>query len=81
MFTNHEQFHSWLEGCEDEHIEFKKAKHRFDFEKLVKYCCAFANEGGGKIVLGVIDKKPRTVVGSNGKNSKAKVKKLEISKI
>jgi ATP-dependent DNA helicase RecG len=60
-----EQSRSWLEGHEDEHFEFKEAKDRFDFEKLVKYCCALANEGGGKVILGVRDKKPRTVVGSN----------------
>ena len=49
---------------ENEHIEFKEAKNRFDFEDLVKYCCALANEGGGSVVLGVTDKKPRTIVGS-----------------
>ncbi len=65
MFTTVEQFRSWLEGHEDEHLEFKEAKEHFDFEKLVKYCCALANEGGGKVILGVTDKKPRTVVGSN----------------
>ncbi|NJL72173.1 MAG: ATP-binding protein [Candidatus Competibacteraceae bacterium] len=46
---------------EHEHLEFKEANHRFDFEKLVHYCVAFANEGGGKIVLGVTDKPPRRV--------------------
>jgi ATP-dependent DNA helicase RecG len=65
MFTTVEKFRSWLEGREDEYLEFKEAKERFDFEKLVKYCCALANEGGGKVVLGVTDRKPRTVVGSN----------------
>ena len=64
MFATIGQFRSWLEGHEDEHIEFKEAKERFNFEKLVKYCCALANEGGGKVILGVTDKKPRTVVGS-----------------
>jgi ATP-dependent DNA helicase RecG len=34
------------------------------FETLVKYCVALANEGGGKMILGVTDKLPRTVVGS-----------------
>ncbi len=61
MFTTVEQFRSWLEGHEDEHLEFKEAKEHFDFEKLVKYCCALANEGGGKVILGVTDKKPRNV--------------------
>lgn len=48
----------------NEHIEFKEAKNRFDFEELVSYCVALANEGGGCIVLGVSDKPPRRVVGT-----------------
>jgi ATP-dependent DNA helicase RecG len=50
---------------EDEHVEFKEAKSRFDFELLVAYCVALANEGGGRMVLGVSDKLPRKVVGSH----------------
>jgi ATP-dependent DNA helicase RecG len=49
---------------ETEHIEFKEAKQRFDFEKLVAYCVALANEGGGVMVLGVTDRRPRRVVGT-----------------
>lgn len=49
---------------ENEHIEFKEAKTNFHFEKLVDYCVALANEGGGYIVLGVTDKPPRKVVGT-----------------
>lgn len=30
----------------------------------MKYCCALANEGGGKMILGVTDKRPRTVIGT-----------------
>lgn len=50
---------------EDEHIEFKEAKSNFHFEKLVAYCAALANEGGGRIVFGVTDKPPRKVVGTS----------------
>jgi ATP-dependent DNA helicase RecG len=50
---------------EHEHIEFKEAKNNFHFEKLVDYCVALANEGGGRIVLGVTDKPPRRVVGTS----------------
>lgn len=50
---------------ENEHIEFKEAKNNFHFEKLVDYCVALANEGGGRIVLGVTDKRPRKVVGTS----------------
>ena len=49
---------------ETEHVEFKEAKNRYDFEELVGYCCALANEGGGSIVLGVSDKLPRRIVGT-----------------
>jgi ATP-dependent DNA helicase RecG len=49
---------------ENEHLEFKEATNRFDFEELVGYCVALANEGGGQVVLGVTDKKPRQVVGT-----------------
>ncbi|MBI5634979.1 MAG: putative DNA binding domain-containing protein [Nitrospirae bacterium] len=62
-----QQFHQleiWLRAKETEHIEFKEAKQRYDFEELVKYCVALANEGGGKMILGVTDKLPRHVVGT-----------------
>lgn len=49
---------------ESEHIEFKEAKNRYDFEELVGYCVALANEGGGRMVLGVTDAPPRRVVGT-----------------
>jgi len=62
--TNEEKLAALLETKEDEHLEFKEAKERFDFEILVKYCVALANEGGGSMVLGVTDKRPRKVVGT-----------------
>lgn len=49
---------------EDEHLEFKAAENRYDFEELVGYCVALANEGGGRMILGVTDKPPRRVVGT-----------------
>lgn len=59
------QLDTWLLDKEDEHLEFKKAENRYDFEKLVKYCVALANEGGGKMILGVTDKIPRQIVGTS----------------
>ena len=41
---------------ENEHLEFKEGKSRYEFDDLVKYCVALANERGGKFVLGVTDK-------------------------
>jgi len=58
------ELESWLQAKEDEHFEFKEAKQRYDYEELVKYCVALANEGGGRIVLGVTDKRPRHIVGT-----------------
>jgi len=53
MKTAREQFDSWLQDCEGEHLEFKEAKNRYDFEELTRYCVALANEQGGKFILGV----------------------------
>lgn len=55
----------WLTApTETEHLEFKEAKQQFDTAKLLRYCAALANEGGGHLVLGVTDRPPRQVVGS-----------------
>jgi len=58
------ELQSWMQNKEGENQEFKEAKSRFDFEELAKSCCALANEGGGRIILGVSDRRPRRVVGS-----------------
>jgi len=54
----------WLDAKEGENCEYKEAKAQYSFTELSKYCCAIANEGGGKILLGVTDKRPRRIVGS-----------------
>lgn len=60
-----ETLEKWLvESVETEHLEFKEAKNQFDTTKLMRYCVAIANEGGGSLVLGVTDKLPRRVVNS-----------------
>ncbi len=57
-----EQLNEILASKEGENLELKEAKTNYPFDKLVRYCAALANEGGGKIVLGVSDKRPRMVV-------------------
>lgn len=57
-----DQLETWLQESENEHLELKEAKSRFDFEVLVKYCAALANEGGGRVILGVSDRRPRRIV-------------------
>lgn len=58
------QLEEWMKAKEDEHLEFKEAKNRYDFEELVKYCSALANENGGRMILGVTDQLPRKIVGT-----------------
>ncbi len=40
------------------------AKQNDQFDKLLEYCVALANAGGGKIILGVTDRRPRRIVGT-----------------
>lgn len=61
------------ERSEHERLEFKEGKQTFDRVKLQRYCVALANEGGGKLLLGVEDKPPRIVVGTNAFENQAKV--------
>ena len=62
--TTPEQFQTLLTSPEGSRIEFKSAAGGFHFEELVKYCVALANEGGGKILFGITDKRPRKTVGT-----------------
>lgn len=60
-----EQIDLWRSSTsETQNLEFKEAKQQYDTTKLCRYCVAIANEGGGHLVLGVADKRPREVVGS-----------------
>lgn len=71
----------------EDHIEFKEAKHNYPFaggsHKEVKerrkcvlgYVVAFANERGGRLVLGMADRMPHEVVGTDF--AKDKVGELE----
>lgn len=56
--------HWLINDNENEHLEFKEAKEQQDITKLMQYCVALGNEGGGYFVLGVSDKLPRQVVGT-----------------
>lgn len=66
MATNIQELERYMAALrESEHLEFKEAKNHFDTMKLFRYCVAIANEGGGRLILGVSDKLPRKVVGSD----------------
>lgn len=62
--TTPAQFDSYLSAPEGSRIEYKEAKNNYHFENLVKYCVALANEGGGVILMGLSDTRPRQVVGT-----------------
>ena len=53
-----------LNAKEGENYQFKEWKTKDDLKEAVRICCALANCGGGKLVLGITDKRPRNVVGS-----------------
>ncbi|ENU79712.1 hypothetical protein F975_02341 [Acinetobacter sp. ANC 3789] len=60
-----EQINLWRQlPSETQNLEFKEAKTQYDTKKLSRYCVAIANEGGGHLILGVKDKLPRDVVGT-----------------
>jgi len=54
-----------IEAPENEQLEFKRAQNTYEFEELAKYACAISNCGGGKIVFGISNNRPRQVVGSS----------------
>ena len=65
MTITPEQIDIWRGmASETQNLEFKEAGNQYDTRKLCRYCVAIANEGGGHLVLGIADKPPRAVVGS-----------------
>ncbi len=66
---------------EVEGLEFKEAKTQYDSTKLFKYCVAIANEGGGKLILGVTDELPRKVVGTQAINDPPGMEKQILDKL
>jgi ATP-dependent DNA helicase RecG len=65
LVTSPEQFEKFLSAPEGTRLEFKTARNSYEFDKLVHYCVALANEGGGTMVFGVTDKRPREVSGTS----------------
>ena len=64
MTISLEELQRLMNAVEGENLEFKEAKQSFQFDKLLKYCTALANEGGGRVILGVSDQRPRQIVGT-----------------
>ena len=62
-------------------LEFKEARNQFDSRQLGRYCAAIANEGGGKLILGVTDKRPRRAVGTKAFENPAKAEQSVSSRL
>lgn len=67
-----EEFNNLRMSKENEHLEFKEARNSYSTlgkngrqkKSILGYCVAFGNEGGGKLILGVLEKFPHKIVGS-----------------
>jgi ATP-dependent DNA helicase RecG len=70
-----------LNAKEGEKLQFKEAKMHFDSNEAARCCCALANCGGGKLVFGITDKRPRKVVGSKAFNQPERTRKGIIDKL
>jgi len=66
MATTLDELTRWIKAPrETENLEFKEAKTQYDNTKLFRHCVALANEGGGKLILGITDALPRKVIGTS----------------
>ncbi len=82
MATTPQQIDSWRQSpSEHQNLEFKEAKNQYDFGKLCEYCVALANEGGGNLLLGIADKPPRRVVGTQAFQNPVKTEQDIFSKL
>ena len=74
METTLAQIYLWRETpSEHQWLEFKEARRQFDNKKLFRYCVAISNEGGGQLILGISNDKPRRVVGTAAFNDPIKM--------
>ncbi|WP_081605661.1 ATP-binding protein [Rhodopirellula europaea] len=70
-----------LKEPEGENLEFKKAANKFGTDELTKYCVALANEGGGRIVFGVTDRRPRKVTATTAFAQPEEVRKTVLDRL
>ena len=78
---NYETIEELLNAPEGEHYEFKQATNRMGFQEALEYCCALANCGGGKLIFGITDSRPRKVVGSAAFDQPERTREILIEKL
>lgn len=76
-----EQVYQWCAQKEGERLEFKAATSDFRLERLLGYMVALANEGGGRLLLGIQEKPNRHVVGTRAFGDLDAVKKTALDKL
>ena len=81
MFNKPLTINELLIAKEGEQFQFKEAKRRFDSDEATQICCALANCGGGMLVLGITDKRPRKAVGSEAFDQPERTRKGLIDKL
>ncbi|MGH9930562.1 MAG: ATP-binding protein [Pyrinomonadaceae bacterium] len=78
MTTTIEELESLMDvPAEHENLEFKAATASggIHSDRILKYCVAISNEGGGKLILGVSNERPRKVVGTQAASDPAGMQK------
>jgi ATP-dependent DNA helicase RecG len=75
------QIEEWLQAEEVEHLEFKAARDSFENDNLCRYCAALANNGGGLLVLGITNERPREVCGTKAFQNLNKTKLLLLERL
>jgi ATP-dependent DNA helicase RecG len=70
------QLHQLMTADEDEGLEFKKAP--LSRKEIAEYAVGIGNEGGGWLVMGITDRRPRRIVGIE-EQSAADLQKLRDS--
>ena len=55
----------------------RRLRLTFSKDKVLNYSTALANEGGGHLVLGVSDKRPRTVVGTRAYSNESELNEIK----
>ena len=69
----------WLKlETEHETLEFKAGTKNYPKEEVVRYSVGIANKKGGYLVLGVSDRSPRRVVGSNSFATKDEINAIKL---
>lgn len=81
MFNKPLTIDELLIAKEGEQFQFKEAKRRFDSDEATRICSALANCGGGMLVFGITDKRPRKVVGSEAFEQPERTRKGLIDKL